>query len=151
MDHLALHIDRVDFDTTRVAEGFSAGGIIYVTIGDSIFPGDQWYDKVYTDLKTWLPNLLSFGNRHTDSCILQFMDGPCQIKLVRHVDDTVWVQAVWNHQVEISSTNIDFTGFIESVLKCVRKYERLLFEIDLPVQFDKEILQLRELLKTLRN
>ena len=147
MEIMTLHIDEIDIDVLRPNAGYSIGGTIYVTIGDAFFPEDQWYDLVYTDLKIWLPGLISFACNHTDSCILNFMDGPYCIRLLRQADGRVSATCLCDNTVQMPKAVIEFSAFIKSVSKSVRKYERMLYKNGLPTQFADELVQLRSILK----
>lgn len=126
MTEMCLHLDGLSFDASRCNAGYTVGGILFVTIGDTAFPCEEWYDLVFIDLKSWIPSILSFGSNHTNSCLLSFMDGPYQIKLLRSIDNKVLASCIPNHHTEIQNKEIDFLSFLKSVAKCVREYDRFL-------------------------
>lgn len=150
MESIRLHIDEIDYDAARISAGFSSGAIIYVMIGTTEFPGEQWYDMVFTDLKTWLPGLISFGRNHTDFCVLSFMDGPFQIRFTRQNNGATFVSCMRNNEPMIQEIEVDFSEFLESVIKCVRKYDRFMYEKGHPQQFVDELSKLIAIAK-LRN
>lgn len=147
MDEMLLHMDSLDFDSGRASEGFSVGGIIYVTIGDLCFPEARWYDMVYADLKSWLPRLISFAYNHTNTCVFEFMDGPYQLKLFRHTDNIITVTCLEGKKLLIAQTEIDFQTFLKSTAQCVRMYDRTLYENKKHMLFANELKDLRSILK----
>ena len=143
VDELILHVGAIDVNMTGKSDRYSDGGIMYITIGEKAFPGLEWYDMVLCNLKRWVPDLISFGFNHTDSCVLTFMDGPCEIKLNRQGDGQIQVCCYRDHKLEIPNTVIDLSVFLKSVLRCIRKYERFLHENNLSPQFQDEQSMLR--------
>ena len=120
------------------------GGVLYVTIGGTAFPEEGWYDRVAVDLEKWIPAILSFARGHADSCVLQFMDGPCQLRLERQ-GSTVTASCQWDHHVTIPPVGIEFPAFLQSVCKCIRYYQRSLYEGGKPLEFQEELTALKAL------
>lgn len=146
MTDMRLHLEGLTYDASRFHSGYTVGGILYVTIGDTPFPGEQWYDIPFTDLKIWIPRILSFGRNHTDSCQLSFMDGPCQIRLLRHDDGKICVSCLRDQHIEIQNAEIDFPSFLNSVAKCAREYDRFLYINGSSSLFHDEISAIKALL-----
>lgn len=73
---MLLHLDDLEF-------GGSKGGRIWLTIGETAFPEEGWYDLPGVLLEQWMPGLESFFLGNTDSCELHFMDGPYKVCLNR--------------------------------------------------------------------
>ena len=144
---MELILNAIDYDENRPMDGFSSGGELYV-VTDVFFPGEHWYDCVYLDLKTWLPNLISFGSNHTDTCFLNFMDGPYSIRLKRLSEGAVHADFIREQTVQAVSENIDLGMFLKSVLSCCRKYDRFLHENGKENLFQEEIKTLMKLLDT---
>lgn len=145
METMILHMDQIDFNDSRISKGFSTGGTLYVSVGDTFFPEESWYDMIWEDLHTWLPGIISFAGNHTDSCVLDFMDGPYQVKFMRRGDGSVGVICSRNQTEEISC-DIDFPIFARSVIQCLRKYDRMLFENGKPLTFSEECRKLKSLI-----
>lgn len=147
LETLLLHLDGID----KELQTNSVGGFIYVTLGGWFFPEEQWYDLISADLESWLPNLTSFSQEHSDYCVLQFVDGPCCIKLKRDCNGTVSAACFWNSKNEIPWTEIDFLAFLVSVVKCVNTYCKLLFMQGENTRFEDDILKLKPYLSILRS
>lgn len=114
---MLLHLEDLEF-------GASNGGRIWLTIGEQAFPDEGWYDLPGILLETWMPGLNSFFLGNSDSCELQFMDGPYEVRLHRaeeRVTAVFWEQ----NRAAIPETEIDLPVFWHSVKKCVRYYERM--------------------------
>ncbi len=146
MTDMRLHLEDLDYDASRCNAGYTVGGIFYVTVGNTAFPCDEWYDIVFTDLKTWIPRIISFGSNHTDTCLLPFMDGSCQIRLFRDSDGQILVSCIRDHHAEIQNLPIDFLTFLKSVSKCAREYDRILYINGSTSLFRNEIAGLKALL-----
>lgn len=144
MEHLRMHLVGIDPGANQ--EKTNIGGNIHFTIGQVCFPEEGWYDLVSVDLKLWLPTIISFALNHTDSCALNLMDGPCQVKLSRDRSGTVTVICIYDGRVEIPKTEIDPAVWNESVVKTIRKYNRLLHEQGLVAQFENELSMLKEVI-----
>ena len=136
METMLLHMEDPD-DT---------GGVLYVTVGDTAFPEEGWYDLVDVDLENWLPGLLSFARGHADSCILQFMDAPAAVRLTRH-NESIFSVCLWNHKPQIMQTEIDFPAFLDSVAKCLRRYNRVMHQQGKLPRFESELSIIRKLIK----
>ena len=67
---MELIMDSIEFAENRPLNGYSVGGELYFAVGDGFFPAKHWYDCAFLDLKTWLPQLISLGSNHTESCVL---------------------------------------------------------------------------------
>jgi len=145
MEPMILQLIAMDLDEQRMISGYPIGGNIHLMIGDIYFPEEGWYDLVSADFENWLPKLISFARKHTDTCELGFMDGPCKAKFERKTSGAVQVVCLWNHQPQIPETEIDFPGFVESVCACLRKYNRILYENNFSAQFVDELNALRNL------
>lgn len=143
---MELFLDHLQFDSDREIIGFCVGGALYLVFSDTYFPAENWYDMAYQDLKTWLPNLISFGMNHTDSCKLTFMDGQYTARIARLPDGRITVSCLDDHSPVISDKEIDFGLFIRSVIGCCRKYDRFLFENNKENAFSWEIKQLKSLI-----
>ena len=124
-----------------------SGGALYVTIGETAFPEEGWYDRVAADLENWVPAICSFARGHADVCVLQFMDGPCQLRLERQ-ESTVTASCLWDHHVRGLPVQIDFPAFLQSVCKCIRYYQRSLFECGKPLEFQEELSALKNTYKS---
>ena len=146
MENMNLHLEQIDFRGNN-----SVGGILYMTIGTGFFPEERWYDMVSSDLDNWMPRLVSFAQAHTDSCVLPFMDGPCEARLAREAGGAVRVSCFWSAKAVIPPTEIDFRQFLDSVVKCVRQYDRVLYENGLECRFQRETGLLREIATSLRS
>ena len=141
MENVILHLDKIDFHGSG-----TVGGVLYATIGGNPFPEPGWYDLVSADFEEWLPRLLSFAQCHTDLCVLRFMDGPCRIKLARS-GNRVSAVCLWNQNVCIPETEIDFTAFLKSISGCIRMYSRTVYENGRKMPFTSELAILKNLLK----
>lgn len=148
MIEMRLHMEDLAYDASRCNMGYTVGGILYITIGDTAFPSEEWYDIVFTDLKSWIPGILSFGRNHTDSCLLPFMDGPCQIKLLRDSHGKILASCIRNNYAQMQNIEIDFLSFVNSVAKCAREYDRFLYINGSTSLFRNEIEGLKALLST---
>jgi hypothetical protein len=136
---MELILDAVDFAEDHPMNGFSSGGELYFTVGDVFFPAEHWYDCAYTDLQIWLPRLISFGSNHTDSCELDFMDGPYTLRLCRQEDGFIRADCLQDHCCIRSEKNVDLRTLFKSVLSCCRKYDRFLYEKGINNFFQQEI------------
>ncbi len=143
---MRLYLDDLQFAADRPNQGFSVGGTLYVSLVDTYFPGENWYDMVWLDLKNWIPGLVSFGLGHADSCILAFMDGPYTIRLERANDGAVLVNCLRDSVSVVPKLEIDFNQFIRSVVNCCGKYDRFLMENGKNAQFLDEIKRLKIIL-----
>lgn len=114
---MLLHLDELEF-------GGSKGGRIWLTIGDTAFPEEGWYDLPGVLLEQWMPGLESCFLGNTDSCELCFMDGPYKVRLNR-AEARVSVVCLEQNRVTIPETGIDLDAFRDSVKKSVRYYERM--------------------------
>ena len=148
MTDMRLHLEDLAYDASRCNTGYTVGGILYVTIGDTAFPCEEWYDTVFTDLKSWIPGILSFGSNHTDVCLLPFMDGPCQIKLSRDRDGKILVSCIRKNHAEMQNAEIDFPSFLKSVAKSAGEYDRFLYINRSASLFHNEIADIKALLST---
>ena len=148
MTDMRLHLEDLVYDASRSNTGYTVGGNFYVTIDDTAFPGEEWYDTVFTDLKSWIPGLISFGSNHTDSCLLSFMDGPCQIRLLRRKDGKIVVSCIRDNHTEIHNAEIHFPSFLKSEAKCTREYDRFLFTNGSASMFHAEISGIKAMLST---
>ena len=117
---MQLFMDHIHVHQSPTAHGVSVDGNICVLSGNRFFPEENWFDLVLTDLIQWLPALISFKDGHSDSCLLPFMDGPAEIRL-RRSDKLVSAEFIWNHHTEYQKEEIDFQGFVNSVVKAARQ------------------------------
>lgn len=124
METMILNLEKVDFEMPRVNKAFPIGGVIYVSLGELCFPAEKWHDLISVDLERWLTGLISFSLNHTDTCMLPFMDGPYAIKIQREENGAIVADCLWDSKVVLRKI-IDFVGFLKSVLKCVRRYNRV--------------------------
>lgn len=145
---MRLFIEKLEFDPNREAQGYSIGGELYFCLDDGFFPGDKWYDMAYSDLKIWIPALLSFGMDHTDSCRFNFMDGPYAVRLDRTEDGTVFASCLCDGVPKLRQIKVDPRELIKSVLVCCRKYDRFLYEHGKENHFSEEIKKLKTILDT---
>ena len=145
---MELTLNSIDFAENRPLDGYSSGGELYFAVGDGFFPSEHWYDCAYLDLKTWLPRLISFGNNHTDSCELPFMDGSYAVRLIRNKDGIIQVDFMSNAKIIISQQDADISLLLKSALSCCRKYDRFLYENGKSNRFQEEIKTLTKLLDT---
>ena len=136
MEMMLLHIEEPD----------NTGGVLYVTVGDTAFPEDGWYDLVHIDLQNWLPGLLSFARGHADSCTLQFMDAPAAVRVTRQ-NGIVCAVCLCDHKPQIAQTEIDFPAFLDSVAKCLRRYNRVMHQQGKLPRFESELSIIRKLIK----
>ena len=142
---MELKLHDLQFDSQR--PGCCLGGLLYISIGDAFFPAENWYDMPFLDLQTWLPRLISFGSNHTDSCELPFMDGPYTARLSRLPDGSITVSCFDDHRL-VPQKKVVLYVFFRSVITCLRKYDRFLFENGRENRFLMEIKQLKTLLDT---
>ena len=112
---MILHLEDLE-------SGASKGGRIWLTVGETCFPEEGWYDLPGVLLEHWTPALESFANGHSDLCKLTFMDGPYHATLQRQ-QDAILVKCVEQGRIVLEQ-RIDFPGFWASVQKCVRTYKR---------------------------
>jgi hypothetical protein len=143
-----LILNSIDFAENRHLDGYSSGGELYFAVDDGFFPAEHWYDCAYTDLKIWLPRLISFGSNHTDSCELSFMDGPYTIRLHRREDGAVSGSFYRAQKLIGSEQNVDMRRLLKSALSACRKYDRFLYENGKINAFREEIKILMKLLDT---
>ena len=115
---MRLHLE--DLETGRQ----SNGGRIWLELGAESFPEEGWYDLPGVLLEIWKSGLESFFLGNTDSCELQFMDGPYRVRL-RREGEQVSTVCLEQNRVRIPETQIDLPEFCDSVKKCVRYYERM--------------------------
>lgn len=141
MESLHLHLDSIKISQDATLDRI--GGTIYFSVGNVCFPDEGWYDLVSVDLERWLPSIISFAFNHTDFCDLVFMDGPAQIHFSRREGGVIAV-CTYGGRVEVPETEIDFTELIQSVLKTIRRYNRLLQEQGVASQFKNELNLLKE-------
>jgi len=97
-----------------------ADGTIYLTIGDTCFPDGGWFDLISTDLENWIPKLLSFAKGHTDSCSLDFADGPYRVLLIRDSAGEVFVTCYEDNRKVINNKAIHLPEFLVSCAKGLR-------------------------------
>ena len=143
---MEMILNHIEFAENRPLDGYSIGGELYFSVGDSYFPVEHWYDFAFRDLKTWMPGLISFGSNHTDSCEFSFMDGPYTIGLTRRGDGVVRAEFLRNHIVVDSEQDVDMHTLLESALSCCRIYDRFLYDNGAPNQFTDEIRMLKTIL-----
>lgn len=122
---MLLHLDSID--SKLPTHNQAVGGTIYLQIGDTYFPEENWYDYASHIFEHWFPVILSFSRGITEACDLTFWDGPCCAILRRNADSIVTVECVYNKKTEIPETVIDFPVFVNSVVKAGTKYCRLLY------------------------
>lgn len=146
MEKMTLHLGAIDCDVNRVTSGNTIGGILFITIGSTYFPEENWYDMVSVDFENWIPRLISFAQNHTDSCVLDFMDGPGKVKILRLTDGIVTAACIWDHKTQIQEVEIDFYEFLDSISTCVRKFNRILYENNLPGQHMKELVLIKNIM-----
>ena len=145
---MQLYLEDLEFAPDQIKRGFSTGGALFVSIGNTYFPQENWYDMAWLDLKYWIPRLVSFCSNHTDSCQMPFMDGPYTIKLTRTKNNIIQAACLYYDTTMIPHTEIVLSKFIVSVIRCCRKYDRFLYENGKPAQFAEEIKQLKSTLYT---
>ena len=146
---------KVFLDDIRIKENvpnhLTVDGCIYVLVGDMYFPSYQWFDLISANFELWIPNLISFANRHTDSAVLMFMDGPYQIKLMRGKNGSVHASCLENPDRQLIIAEIDFEVFLDSVAKCLKKLATAIYMIDTQKKYGQDIAQLGITAKELRN
>ena len=145
---MELMLNFVDYAENRPLDGYSSGGELSFAVDGKFFPAEHWYDCVYADLKIWLPQLISFGSGHTDSCEFSFMDGPFAVRLSRLSDGSVYAVFLRHQKVADAAHNVDMSMLLKSALSCCRKYDRILHENGQINQFSDEIRMLMKLLDT---
>lgn len=144
---MELIMDSIEFAENRPLNGYSVGGELYFAVGDGFFPAKHWYDCAFLDLKTWLPQLISLGSNHTDSCVLSFADGPYIVRLNCREDGSLCASFFRDHKL-ISRQSVDLRILLKSVLSCCRRYERFLYENGKNNRFQEEIKTIMKLLDT---
>ena len=143
---MRLYLEYLEFDPNREDQGYSIGGELYFSLDDRFFPGENWYDMAYFDLKTWIPALLSFGMKHTDSCFFNFMDGSYAVRMDRTEDGTIFASCLYDGVPKLRQMKVDFRELIKSFLSCCRKYDRFLYEHGKEHCFFEEIKKLKTIL-----
>lgn len=144
---MELHLSQLEFDRDHQSTGFCIGGGLWLSFGDASFPEENWYDMVYTVLKYWLPGLCSFARNHTDTCVLEFMDGPYSVHM-RRICGRICASCLRDHVAVISDRELDFPVFLKSVLHACRQYDRFLYENGEKQLFSSEIIELKRILDT---
>lgn len=74
---IVVNADSLEFHKQRLT------GEIYVTVGESLFPGMLWNDSVAIVLNWWSGNLQTLAKNTKKHVDLNFMDGPFAIRIVR--------------------------------------------------------------------
>jgi hypothetical protein len=74
---LQIHVDSTKLSRTA---GGSIVGPIWVELADTAFPEEGWFDFPVVLLTWWLQALRAHGKTHSDK-VLDFMDGPYEIRL----------------------------------------------------------------------
>lgn len=118
---------------------FGVDGELYLSIGGECFPALQWREPVSAVLEHWIPQLISYAYRHTDSCVLAFMDGPYYAKLYRDKDGQEYVICYRNQHIVYPKTQISLHNMSRSVVKCLRTYERMLYIWNMSPCWTKEL------------
>lgn len=121
---MLLHLDQID--TNFSTNNPYIGGAVYLQIGQSYFPEENWYDIASLILEQWIPLIHSFANNSTDVCKLTFYDGPCYAVIRRNPNSAITVKCVYNQKNMIEETVIDFSLFLNSVIKAGNHFCRLL-------------------------
>lgn len=145
MDIIELYLEDVEILRQRII-----GGTIYFKVNDEYFPQEHWYDAITTDLEEWLPRLLSFARSITDTCLLRFLDGPCCVQLKRHRNGIVSAACFWDNKVAAAVPDVDFSCFLESVVRSLRKYYRVLREQEIPFPYAEALSALTDVKKQLK-
>lgn len=144
---MELYLSDLQFDLARESAGFSRGSALYFAFGDGYFPGENWYDMAYHDLKNWSSALISFARIHTDSCVLSFMDGPYALRLFRR-DGDVFAVGYRDHRNVTGEVGIEMAELIGSVVRCCRYYDRFLYQNGKDCMFSEEIRIFKSILDT---
>lgn len=145
MDIMELCLDHVEIRQHRVV-----GGTIYFKINDNHFPQEHWFDAITVDLEEWLPRFLSFARNNTDSCLLLFLDGPCHMKLERHRNGSVSAVCFWDNKENIAVHDVDIPHFLETIVRSLRKYYRILHEQEIPFPFADTLSALTDVKKQVK-
>lgn len=138
METLSLVLENIQLSDNRPTDSYAVDGSIFFRLGDVSIPEENWFDLVSVDLENWVPRLLSFAQKHTDRCVLSFMDGPACVTLIRS-GANVFTSFAYGANIEVENTEFDQNKLIKSVIKCLRRYHRLLHQNGLQPRFQKEI------------
>lgn len=95
-------------------------GYFYLTVEERCFPAPDWFDLISADLEDWIPKLLSFANGHTDTCSLDFVDGPYRVLLIRDSAGEVYVTCYEDNRKVINKKAIHLPEFLISFAKGLR-------------------------------
>ena len=147
---MELHIDDIQIKENN-GNGLYIDGCLYISADHVCFPSYRWFDLISVNLENWIPLIISFTNGHTDSITLGFMDGPYLIKIMRSQGNTVNVSCLEDHREIIALQNVDFSGFIISVIKCINKLSAAIYTRNLTISYESEISRLGVVSKKLRN
>lgn len=141
MEKLQLHLHDLKQTLSCV------DGVMYFDSGDLCFPSEGWREPVSIVMDQWITGLLSFLLGHTDSCLLDFMDGPCCVKLIRDDSGAVMASFFRNSRKTGRERTIDPAELTRSIRRALRTYDRTMYQWGQPPRWVKELSVFDQLLK----
>jgi hypothetical protein len=122
--------------------------ILYFSTEDYCFPDTDWLDYIANRLDYWMPQLISFLTRHTDSCRLDFMDGPYFVVL-QWVNSEAIARFMKNGNQMCLDVTVDLRELAQSVVVCIRAWNRYLHLQGEESQYLRELKLLKQQLESI--
>jgi hypothetical protein len=94
------------------------GGRLWLSVGETTFPGEGWSDLVEPLLEDWIPQLLPLISGYGGAAVLTFMDGPYEARLESGGGFAWSVRLFANRRLVLSDT-VDGSAFGQSVREAI--------------------------------
>lgn len=97
--------------------------VIYVKIGETCFPGNQWQDATSSVLQMWIDEMIRLLYGGVDSIDLPFMDGDYCIRLVRQDTKQAIVSFIAPCEQIVLTEVVDLIYFARQLLSAASKIQ----------------------------
>lgn len=122
MCSLKIQLGQLDVSSMPDNPSKKIWGRLYVDVDGYCFPNEEWYDVVSSIVDMWTMDVVDFIETKKAHCVLYFMDGPFEIHLINHLDNSLMLSCRNRDGEEFASTVIGTPEFLKSILDWVDTY-----------------------------
>lgn len=123
MEKVRIIIDEQTLELTRLelTQWYTISGVIYVQLGDFMFPSKRWDDLCASILAMWLEAVGRHLLGREDMAILYFMDGDYSLELTYQNPQQSLMRFMGPNEVCMLESEIDIRYFARQMLAATAK------------------------------
>ena len=122
MDEIQINLAEVDIDENSDDCQVAAWGEIYLTIGKTSFPFENWTDVVSSVLDMWTENIIDFVRKKKTQCTLFFMDGPYNVRVYARKNNYITLICRDDYGNVFVRSVVELATFLEKILICTSSF-----------------------------